>query len=92
MDNVLKDLLKKMDERLNCQENMMQQIIQLVASNNERFNDIDKRFNRIDQHLERIETAVNRIEQNQLADIMSMLKQINSKLDERDNEAQALNK
>lgn len=92
MSDDLKDLLKKMDERMERQESMMQQLINLVGQNNERFNDMDQRFDGVDQRLDRIEAAVNRIEQNEPADITAMLKQIDKKLDERDNEIQALNK
>ena len=96
MNNEIKVIIEKFEkninERLTKQDEMMQQLINLVAKNNERFNDMDKRFDRVDQRLERIEEAVNRLEENEPADIMSMLKQINGKLDERDNENQALNK
>ena len=92
MSNEINDLLKKLDERMDQQENMMQQLIQMGAQNNQRFNDMDKRFDSVDQRLERIEETVNRIEHNEPADIMVMLKQINGKLDERDLEIHALNK
>jgi len=85
MSDEIKDMLKK-------QEAMMQQLINMVGKNNERFNDLEKRFDKVDQRLESIEASVQRIEMNEPADIMAMLKQINGKLDDRDNDMQALNK
>lgn len=44
------------------------------------------------EQLTRIEETVLRLEADQPKDIMAMLNQINKKLDDRDNEMQALNK
>ncbi len=85
MSDEIKGILKKMDERMDRQEAMMQQLLDLVAKNNQKQSDMDAK-------MDRIEAAVNRIELNEPADIMAMLKQIDGKLDERDNEIQALNK
>lgn len=85
MSNDLKDLLKKMDKRLERQEDMMQQLINMVGQNN-------KKQEEMDSKIDRIELAIHHIEQNEPADIMAVLNQIDKKLDERDNEIQALNK
>lgn len=75
---MIEKLEKNINERLTKQDEMMQQLINMVGKNNDR--------------LERIEESVNRIEQNEPADIMAVLKQMNGKLDERDYDLQALNK
>ncbi|WEG12498.1 hypothetical protein PU629_20745 [Pullulanibacillus sp. KACC 23026] len=88
MPDELKDLLVKMNERLERQEKMMQQLISIVADNKEnitalngRFDNVDKRLEEVedrldvmDQRSERIEAAVNRIEKNEPANIMSQLR------------------
>lgn len=82
MSNETKDLIKRLEEnineRFNKQDEMMQQLIKMVADNNTR--------------LVRIEDAVNRIEANEPADVVALLQQINKKLDEPDYDLQALNK
>lgn len=97
-DDIKKLLIKmderitKMDERMDRQEQMMQQLVSMVGKNNEGFTEMTKRFDKVDGRLERIENAVNRIEQNEPADVIGMLDQMNKKLDERDYDLQALNK
>jgi DNA-binding transcriptional MocR family regulator len=76
--SIIKSLENTLNERLNKQDEMLSQLIKVVADNNAR--------------LERIENAVNRIENNEPDDVMSILVQLNKKLDERDYDLQALNK
>lgn len=76
--SMIRSLENTMNERLNKQDEMLGQLIKMMADNNAR--------------LERIENAVNRIEHNEPDDVMSILEQINKKLNERDYDLQALNK
>lgn len=85
MNNEINELLRNLDARMDRQETMMQQLISMVGHNTDRMNVMNKQ-------LERIEESMNRIEHSQPSDILAMLKQINGKLDERDNEIQVLNK
>lgn len=55
-------------------------------------NEVTDLLKKMDSKVDRVEEAVNRIEQNEPADIMSILKQMNDKLDEREAEIQVLNK
>lgn len=96
MSEEIRDMFSKLEkninDRLNKQDEMMQQLIIATGSNNERLNNIDKRLDNIDGKLDRIEAAANRLEHNEPENIVAILKQINSKLDDRDYELQALNK
>lgn len=67
------------------QDKMMERLIDMVGKGAVKQEEMDEK-------LDRIEASVNRLEQNEPANIMSMLKQINRKLDDRDYELQALNK
>lgn len=96
MSEEIKDMFEKLEktinERLNKQDEMMQQLINMIGNNNERLNNMDKRFDTADAKLDRIEAAVNRIEHNEPENIVAILKQINDKLDNKEFELQALNK
>lgn len=110
MNDEIKLIIGKFEKNINVkltkQDEMMQQLINLIGKNNERFNEMDNRFNDIDgrfnqmnsrfdgmdQRLERIEEAMIRLEENEPSNIMSLLQQIDGKMDERDHEIQALNK
>lgn len=85
MNNEIKELLIKMNKRMDHQEKMMEQLIDVVGKSAIKQEEMDKK-------LDRIEASVNRLEENEPANIMSMLKQLNRKLDDRDYELQALNK
>jgi len=47
MSDEIKVILKKMDERMNRQEAMMQQLLDLVAKNNQKQTDMDSKIDRI---------------------------------------------
>lgn len=80
----MKDVLGKIDSRMERQESMMQQLIHMVGKSSEKQEEI---FQKVD----RIEAAVTRIEENEPVDILAMFKQINGKLEERDSDLQVLN-
>ena len=66
LSNEKNHLLKRMDELVN-----------MVAQNNQKQEEINAK-------IDRTEATVNRIELNEPADTMAMLKQIDKKVDERD--------
>lgn len=96
------ELLKQILDRLNQMESNMatkQDLTDIRAQMNSRFDTLETKLSFVEkdvsvikQDVSDIKAAVGRIEENEPADVMGMLKQINAKLEEKDSDVQALNK
>ncbi|WP_373894826.1 hypothetical protein [Virgibacillus sp. CBA3643] len=65
----MEELLEKLDERMNRQEKLMEQLINMVGKNNEatfamdnRFNNIENRLDKMDDRFDKVENRLDKIE------------------------------
>jgi chromosome segregation ATPase len=80
------------DQKFSEMDERFDGVDQRFSEMDQRFDGMDQRFNEVDERLVRIEAAVTRLEENEPANITSMVKLINEKLDQNNSEIQALNK
>ncbi|WP_449354615.1 hypothetical protein ACUL41_16885 [Virgibacillus natechei] len=94
----MEELLEKLDERMNRQEKLMEQLINMVGKNNEATFAMDNRFNNIENRLDKMDDRFNKIEDDQrvmgegIQEINGKVDRIELTLDERKYDVQALNK
>lgn len=77
MSEKIETLFEKMDKRLEKQEEIMLQLVNMVGKTNERIDLLQK-------DITEIKKTVQNIEQSEPKDITAMLQQINSKIDQKE--------
>jgi chromosome segregation ATPase len=83
------DELKGLNQRVGGIESEIQDV---KSQMNSRFDTIETNMSHMQGDVSSIKNSVDRMEKNEPADVLAMLKQINGKLDGRDDEIQVLNK
>jgi predicted nucleic acid-binding Zn-ribbon protein len=83
------DELKGLNQRVGGIESEIQDV---KSQMNSHFDTIETNMSHMQGDVSSIKNSVDRMEQNEPADVLAMLKQINGKLDGRDDEIQVLNK